>query len=204
MGVPAVMSDRSPLAFRIICATIFLGVLIGVTAVVPSTIQTNLPEDLRATTVDPFKLSDGHVLVLLFVRTDCPISNRYVPAIQRLRQEFQGQANFWLIYPDPAESSAMIRTHLERFHYAIPALRDIHHVLVNRARATITPESAVFIASGKLVYHGRIDNWYEDFGRSRVTPTTHELADAIQNALAGKSTIPDHANAVGCYISDLK
>src|SRR5438094_10366773 len=117
MGVPAVMSDRSPLAFRIICATIFLGVLIGVTAVVPSTIQTNLPEELRATTVDPFKLSDGHVLVLLFVRTDWPISNRYVAAIQRLRQEFQVKANFSLIYPIPAEARAMIRTDLTRFHH---------------------------------------------------------------------------------------
>jgi hypothetical protein len=198
------MSYRSPLGFRIIGTTIFLGVLICAAAAVPGTMQTNLPEDLSATTVDPFKLSDGHVLVLLFVRTDCPISNRYVPAIQRLSYEFQGKANFWLIYPDPSESAAIIRTHLERFHYAIPALRDIHHVLVNRARATITPETAVFNASGKLVYHGRIDNWYEDFGRSRPAPTTHELEDAIQNTLAGKSTMPDHANAVGCYISDLK
>ena len=64
--------------------------------------------------------------------------------------------------------------------------------------------TAVFSESGKLVYHGRIDNWYEDFGRSRPAPTTHELEDAIRNTLDGKSTSPEHARAVGCYISDLK
>jgi len=62
----------------------------------------------------------------------------------------------------------------------------------------------VFDPSGRLLYHGRIDNWYEDFGRSRAAATTHELDDAIAAALDGKSISPDHANAVGCYISDLK
>jgi len=75
---------------------------------------------------------------------------------------------------------------------------------VNRAGATITPETAVFDPSGKLVYHGRIDNWYEDFGRSRPAATTHELEAAIRNTLEGRTTTPDHASAVGCYISDLK
>ena len=136
------------------------------------------------------------MVVMLFVRTDCPISNRYAPSIQRLNEKFRGRANFWLVYPDATESAARIRLHLEEFHYAIPALRDIHHSLVNRAQATITPETAVFSESGKLVYHGRIDNWYEDFGRSRPAPTTHELEEAIQNALDGKSTSPHRGRTI--------
>jgi len=159
---------------------------------------------LDGKTVNPIKSSDGRVVVLLFLRTDCPISNRYAPTIQKLYEEFHTQANFWLVYPDADETPARIRAHNEEFHFSLPALRDVHRDLVKRAHATITPESAVFDASGKLVYHGRVDNWYEDFGRSRVQPTTHELADAIRNTLNGNATIPDHANAVGCYISDLK
>jgi hypothetical protein len=93
---------------------------------------------------------------------------------------------------------------LAQFHYSIPALRDIHRGLVNRAKATITPETAVFDPSGKLAYHGKIDNWYGDFGRARPAATTHELEDAIRNTLDGKTTAPDHASAVGCYLSDLK
>ena len=166
--------------------------------------QNDLAEDLRGRPVDPFTSTDGRAVVLLFVRTDCPISNRYAPTIQRLQQEFRGKANFWLVYPDANESAAQIRTQHQEFHFSLPALRDVHRDLVKRAHASITPEGAVFDSAGKLIYHGRIDNWYEDFGRSRPSPTTHELENAIRNTLGGKATVPDHANAVGCYISDLK
>jgi hypothetical protein len=161
-------------------------------------------EDLDGKPLDPFAISKGRVVVLLFVRTACPISNRYAPLLQKLSEKFHGKADFWLVYPDRAETPSQIKTHLHDFHYSIPALRDSRRDLVKRSQATITPEAAVFDFSGRLVYHGRIDNWYEDFGRARATATTHELDDAISAALDGKTVGPDHANAVGCYISDLK
>jgi hypothetical protein len=170
----------------------------------PQSTHGDSAENLEGRPVDPIGTGAGRAVVLLFVRTDCPISNRYAPTIRALSEKFRGKVLFWLVYPDAAESAARIRTHLEEFQYFIPALRDIHHSLVKRAQATITPEVAVFDGSGKLGYHGRIDNWYEDFGRSRRAPTTHELEDAIRNTLDGKPTVPDHAGAVGCYISDLK
>ncbi len=190
-------------ARKIICA-IFLFCLVGAQPRVPQTLQGAGAENLDGKAFDPFNSSEGRVVVLLFVRTDCPISNRYAPTIQKLHEEFRGKAYFWLVYPDASETAARIRAHNEEFHFSIPALRDVHRDLVKRSHATITPQAAVFDASGKLIYHGRIDNWYEDFGRSRAAPTTHDLADAIRNTLNGNATVPDHANAVGCYISDLK
>jgi len=117
--------------------------------------------------------------------------------IRKLHEKFRGKAQFWLVYPDAGESASRIRTYDEQFHFVIPALRDVHRELVKRSHATITPEAAVFDSVGKLVYHGRIDDWYEDFGRSRAAPTTQELDNAIRNTLDGKPTVPDHANAVG-------
>ena len=167
-------------------------------------VQSARAENLDGKTVDPFKLSQGRTVILLFIRTDCPISNRYAPAIQKLHEKFHDRANFWLVYPDADETAARIRAHDEEFHLSIPALRDVHRELVKLSHATITPESAVFDSNSKLTYHGRIDNWYEDFGRARSAPTTRELEDAIRNTLNGNATVPDHADAVGCYISDLK
>lgn len=163
-----------------------------------------MAENLDGKPLDPFATSANRVVVLLFVRTDCPISNRYAPFLQKLSEKFRGKAEFWLVYPDRAETAPQIKAHLRDYHYSIAALRDTDHSLVRRAQATITPEAAVFDSSGRLLYHGRIDNWYEDFGRSRPTATTHELDDAITSAIASKLIYPDHANAVGCYISDLK
>jgi thiol-disulfide isomerase/thioredoxin len=166
--------------------------------------QKSMAENLDGKPLDPFTVSANRVVVLLFVRTDCPISNRYAPLLQKLSEKFRGRADFWLVYPDRAETASQIKAHLQAYHYSITALRDTDHALVRRAQATTTPEAAVFDPSALLLYHGRIDNWYEDFGRSRPAATTHELSDAIASAIAGKPFHPDHANAVGCYISDLK
>jgi len=75
---------------------------------------------------------------------------------------------------------------------------------VKQSAAQITPETAVFNAKGQLVYHGRIDNLFEDFGHTRKQATTHELADAVEAATAGKSVSASATPAVGCYISDLE
>jgi AhpC/TSA family. len=165
--------------------------------------QKSTAENLDGKPLDPFAASANRVVALLFVRTDCPISNRYAPLLQKMSEKFRGRADFWLVYPDRGETASQIKAHLQAYHYSIAAVRDTDHALVRRAQATITPEAAVFDSSGRLLYHGRIDNWYEDFGRSRPAATSHELDDAISSAIAGKPIHPDHANAVGCYISDL-
>jgi thiol-disulfide isomerase/thioredoxin len=160
--------------------------------------------DLAGKAVDPFQRARGKVVVLIFVRTDCPISNRYAPAIQRLSAENSGKAEFFLIYPDRKETAEGIRRHDQEFGYRIAALRDPQHALVKVSHAQITPEAAVFDAQRKLIYHGRIDNWYEDFGHARKAATTQELQDAIRAAVGGNPLTAQATPAVGCYISDLE
>jgi len=160
--------------------------------------------DLDDRPVDPLQTASHKVVVLVFVRTDCPISNRYAPTIQKLSAAYTGRAEFWLVYPDKAESAAGIRKYLQDYGYKLPALRDTGHSLVKRSGAQITPEAAVFDRTGRLTYHGRIDDWFYAFGRARSAPTTHELDDAILAALAGHHPVVATANGVGCYISDLQ
>jgi thiol-disulfide isomerase/thioredoxin len=166
--------------------------------------EQNAGFDLAGNPVDPLKSAGGKVVVLVFVRTDCPVSNRYAPLIQKLSAEHAGKAAFWLVYPSKSESAEAIRKHEQEYGYKIPALRDPQHVLVKKSQVQITPEVAVFDAGKRLVYHGRIDNLYEDIGRARSAATTHELEDAIFAALSGKSLALDAIHAVGCYISDLE
>jgi hypothetical protein len=142
--------------------------------------------------------------VLVFVRTDCPISNRYAPTIERLQAEYAGRAAFWLVYPDNDESTEAIQKHLQEYGYVLPALRDPGHELVRMGQAEMTPEVAVIAGHGQLAYHGRIDNLYESIGRSRSAATTHELQDALDDVLAGKMPRISTAKAVGCYIVDMR
>lgn len=156
---------------------------------------------LSGAPVDP--MGKGGTVVLIFMRTDCPVSNRYAPTIKALSQQYSGKAQFFLVYPDGSETPANIERHLQEFSFHLPPLRDPKHDLVKLSKVEITPEAAVFNGKRELIYHGRIDNWYEDFGRARPEPTTHELNDAIRAAVNG-SPAPASIGGVGCYIADLQ
>lgn len=158
--------------------------------------------DLDGRAVDPLRLAAGKVVVLVFTRTDCPISNRYAPAIQELSSRFGKSAEFFLVYPVRAETDDQVRNHLKEYGYKLTALRDPDYTLVRAGKARVTPEAAVFSPGGQLLYHGRIDDWYTEFGRSRPTPTTHELASAVEAATSGKPVTVSDQPAIGCFLPD--
>lgn len=160
--------------------------------------------DLQGRRIDPFSNPEAVATVLIFARSDCPISNRYAPEIRRIHQRFAPAGfEFWLVFPDPRQPLEEIRGHLEEFGLALPALRDSDHELVRLVDAQITPESAV-IRKGELIYRGRIDDRFAAFGQDRRQPTRRELHDVLLQLKQGKSLQFRTEPAVGCYISDLK
>ena len=167
--------------------------------------------DLTGQIVDPLEPSDNRATVLVFTRTDCPISNRFAPEIRRLYETYSTQAvGFYMVYVDPDQSAAAIGRHFEEYAYPCEGLFDPEHLLVGLTKASVTPEAAVLAprtAGGRhdqLVYRGRINNWYVDFGKARAAPTQHDLADALDAVLDGRPVSNATTEAVGCYIADLK
>jgi len=160
--------------------------------------------DLDGHSVNPLQEDHEKVVVLVFVRRDCPISSRYAPTIQRISKLYADNARFWLVFPDKAESAETIRKYLQDYGYHLPSLRDPEHELVKLSRVQVTPEVAVFDRNGKLIYDGRIDDWYRYPGGSRPAPTTHDLDGAVRAAIAGKSVDKNEIRGVGCFISDLE
>src|SRR5687767_11362452 len=75
--------------------------------------------DVENRPVDPFAVSPGtKAVVLIFVSADCPVSNRYAPVVRRLHDAFRAQGvRFWLVYPNPADSPAVIRAHVRDYGY---------------------------------------------------------------------------------------
>ncbi len=154
--------------------------------------------------VDPLEDKQAKGVVLVFTRSDCPISNRYAPEIERLYERFGARGfAFWLVYVDPSQPEETIRDHVREYGYRFGALLDRKHELAALAKATITPEAAVF-SRGELVYRGRIDNRYIGFGKARQSATVHDLQDTLDAIDAGRSVAPKTTQAVGCYIEDLK
>jgi len=160
--------------------------------------------DLEGHATNPLTASSNKVVVLVFLRRDCPVSARYAPAVQQISKRYADVAQFWLVYPDKTETPQAIRKSVSEYGYQLPVLRDPDHVLVKASRVQITPEVAVFDGSRRLIYDGRIDDWYIDLARARPAPTTHELEEAIRAAAGGSSLARKEVRGVGCYISDLE
>jgi peroxiredoxin len=160
--------------------------------------------DLDGRQVEPLRAKDAKAIVFIFIRTDCPISNRYAPELRRLHDKFtRSGVRFWLVYPDPDESADIIRSHTKDYQYHSSALRDPDHKLVKLTGARVTPEAAVFAPGGRMIYRGRIDDRYVTFGKTRSGPATRDLEQVLEDLLEGKQITSRTTVAIGCFIPDL-
>jgi hypothetical protein len=193
--------SRSPLILFFAVAAFFSSASAPVQAGRPA--STGL-RDLAGNEANPFAAKGARWLAFVFVRVDCPVANAYAPEIQRLAKVYGGRGvEFHLVYCDPDETPKVIRKHLAEYRYDLPAFRDERQRFARQGQVTITPEAALFTASGKLVYHGRIDNRYAELGKARPRATERDLMRALDAVLAGKTAPPATEPAVGCFIEGL-
>ena len=144
----------------------------------------------------------GVANVLFFVATDCPVSNAYAPEIQRVCTAYRSKGIACaLVYEDVGVKADTVRRHIADHHYAhIPAAIDADASLAARVNASVTPETVVVDRLGAVRYRGRIDNFYVAFGRSRQVVTVHDLRDALDAVIAGKSVAAPATEPIGCFI----
>ncbi len=136
--------------------------------------------------------------VWIFVRTDCPISNRYAPAIARLRDDFR-QVRFTLVYPEPGATQQSVDRH--KLDYGLSGfftVIDQKLELVRKAGVTVTPEAAVFADDGRLLYRGRIDDRQQSL-RVAKTPQQQDLREALTHPPSRLVS----TRAIGCAIEGL-
>jgi hypothetical protein len=150
---------------------------------------------------------DTKNIAAIFVATDCPISNRYLPLLVRLAKEFAPRGvRLWLVYPNPDDTLAAVRAHQSQYPDAatLPQLIAPDPRFLAHAHAHVTPEAAVFHADAvmnqPILWHGRIDDRYLTFGTQRPAATRHDLADALSAALAGRQPSAAAAPPIGCAI----
>ena len=197
------MSSSWNRRFAVSTAAILL-LAIVVRADDPAANDLRLP-DLDGRQVEPFRATGAKAIVFIFIRTDCPISNRYAPEVRRLHDKFaKSGVRFWLVYPDPSETGEIIRHHIKDYEYRLSALRDPEHKLVKMTGAQVTPEAAVFSPSGRMVYRGRIDDRFVAFGKTRSGPTTRDLEQVLEAVLEGNQVTNRTTPAIGCFIPDLQ
>ena len=151
----------------------------------------------------PFETA-GAVTVLLFVASDCPISNSYAPEIQSVCATYGGKGvRCLLIYEDDRLEPGAVRAHLAAYRYSgVAAAVDADRAIARAAGATVTPEAVLVDRAGTVRYRGRIDNLYAALGTTRQQVTSHDLRDALDAVLGGRQVPHPETEALGCFITD--
>lgn len=143
-------------------------------------------------------------VVFLFLGTECPISNRYSPEINRIVGDYGTLGVvFYAVYADPSVTPDDVRRHGKDFGYGFPGLLDPRQELAHLTGAEVTPTAVVLTPDRKVAYVGRIDNRYVSFGKFRPDPTRRDLRLAVDAVLSGKPVAVSRTKAIGCFLPPL-
>ena len=160
--------------------------------------------NLHGHAVTPLHAKGKQPAVLFFITHDCPVANKMMPEMRRIAKDFSGKAQFTLVYTDPELDLKMLAKHQTDFTLAqINSVHDRKHQLVRAVGATVTPEAVVVLANGVIAYRGRINDFYEDFGKPRRVVTQHDLRVALKAVLAGQPAPKPRGDCIGCFIPKL-
>ncbi len=160
-------------------------------------------ESLDGTLLAPLDASDAgaRAVVIVFVSSTCPVANASAPALAALALESEPRGvAFYEVYVDPALEPDEARLHFAAHDLPGVGLLDPHQRLASALDARATPEAFVFDATGEPLYRGRIDDLFWRPGRRRRAPTTRELGDAIEAALASHRPAVTRTEVVGCRL----
>jgi peroxiredoxin len=161
--------------------------------------------DLNGQAHTPLSQPDKKAIVLFFLLPDCPVSNAYAPEIKRICKDYEAKkVAAYLVHADPDVSAEQAKKHAKEYGYTCPVLRDPTHVLVKASGVKMAPEVAVLGPDRKVLYRGRIDDLYVDYGKRRPAPTQHDLRDALDAILQGKAVAAATTKVIGCHLPEPK
>ncbi len=142
-------------------------------------------------------------IVVVFISGECPVSNAYIPVLNRLASDFAGRGFAFVgAYVDPESGLPALREHAKAYGISFATADDRGHRLVRAASATVTPEAVVFSEEGAVLYRGRIDDRVGDLGSARPAAAHNDLRDVLE-AVAGGNTGPFAPKpGFGCFIPE--
>ena len=143
-----------------------------------------------------FNSFSDHVTVVTFISTQCPISNAYNGRMIAIYQDYSPKGvQFIFVNANRTEPAEEVARHAKDAGFPFPVYKDTDGHALDRFDAQVTPESFVIDSSGKVVYHGQVD---DSRNEARVKQRTLRLAlDAV---LAGKPVPAAETKAFGCTI----
>jgi peroxiredoxin len=144
---------------------------------------------------------DKSAVVVVFIGTECPISNSFMLRLSELHKSFSGRGvQFIAINSNQQDSVSSVAKHARVNAIPFPVLKDEGGVVADQFGARRTPEAFVLDPERRIRYRGRIDDQF-GIGFKRSQPTRRDLALALEEVLAGKTVTVPETTVAGCFIS---
>jgi peroxiredoxin len=142
-------------------------------------------------------------VVLLFLGTECPVSNFYAPEYARLAKAYADKGVlFYGVHPDPDVTAAAAGKHAADYRIPFPVLLDPTQVVTRQTGVQVVPSAVVLSPAGAVLYRGRVDDRYTPEGVRREVPTTHDLDNALRALAEGKAVPVAETKAFGCPLPE--
>jgi peroxiredoxin len=149
-----------------------------------------------------YTLEGGHKAALVvFLGTQCPINNDYLPELVRLHKEYADRGvRFLGINSNRQDTPADVAAHAKRAGLPFPVLKDPGAKVADLFGAKRTPEVFLLSPKGDVLYRGRIDDQFGIGYRRPGKPTRRDLAIALDEVLGGKPVSKPLTEVAGCHI----
>jgi len=146
--------------------------------------------------------SDKKAVIIIFSCNHCPYVQAYEDRIIKIQRDYKEKgvaivavnSNDDKAYPEDSFENMKKRAIQKGFNF--PYLRDEEQSVARAYDATHTPEIFLFDSERRLVFHGKIDdNWQEP-----EKAVNHYLRNALDELLAGKEISVPETFTIGCTI----
>lgn len=158
--------------------------------------------DLAGRVQAPLAPGRDRPLVLVFVSPFCPTSAAFLPELARLGAKYGNRVDFRLVASDAGVTAEIVRRQLGEYGLGDGVLVDASRRLARAVGATVTPEAVVLDRGGATQYRGRVNDLYLTRTKKQAEPKVHDLADALEAILAGRSVAAPFPKAIGCSIPE--
>ena len=159
--------------------------------------------EIKLTTLDGklFVLSEAarsrNGVVVMFIATKCPYSNAYNDRMRDMAIAYEKQGVLFVgINSNNTEPAEEVAAHARQHGFTFPLMKDPRNKVADLYDARHTPEIFVVDRSGKLRYHGRIDENYEN----PTQVNSPDLKNALDAMISSKPIARAETKAFGCSI----
>ncbi len=162
---------------------------------------------LRDTNGKEVSLADfraSKLVVIAFLGVDCPLVKLYGPRLEAMSKQYAERSVAFLgINSNRQDRPRQVGAYARQYGITFPILKDPDNSIADLFAAERTPELFVLDEKRVVRYRGRVDDQYglkSGSGYGRPSLTRSDLAEAIDELLAGKPVSVPQTEASGCII----